>query len=185
MSDRARADAPTAVILAAGQGSRLRNGDESVPKPLVSLVCLSLAEHCICGLLEAGIRRFVVVLGHEAERIRAHSEQIGRRRACEVTFVVAEDWSEGNGSSTLAARAAVGLTPFLLTMVDHVLPSSMIETVLGSPPSAQEIVLAVDRCKEETVFDPADLTKVSLQGDQVRLIGKELTEWDAGDTGLF
>ena len=105
---------PVAIVLAAGEGCRLADHGDS-PKPLVSLVGLSLAERSICGLLEAGVRRFVVVLGYESERVRSHFEEIGWRRDCEITFVVAQEWAKGNGSSALAAYSAVGEKPFLLT----------------------------------------------------------------------
>lgn len=175
---------PVAVILAAGEGRRLRDGGSNAPKPLLHLAGLSLAERCVCRFSQVGIRRFVVILGHQAERVRSHFEEIARRRDCEIAFEVAEKWSLGNGSSTLAARAAVGERPFLLTMVDHLLSSSMIEAILASPPSADEIALAIDGCKED-IFDPPDLTKVCEQDGSVSSIGKDLTEWDAGDTGLF
>jgi len=175
---------PAAVILAAGEGRRLRVRGRSAPKPLTRLAGLSLGERCVCGLLAAGVRRFVVVLGHEAAQVRSHFEGIARRRDCEIRFVVAEEWRRGNGSSALAARAVVGDQPFILTMVDHLLPSAMIEAVLASPPSAGEIVLAVDGCKE-AILDPEDLTKVCRRNNRVTAIGKDLTEWDAGDTGLF
>ncbi len=173
---------PVAVILAAGEGCRLQG--HSQPKPLTSVAGLSLAEHCVCGLRDAGIRRLVVVLGHDAERVRSHFESIGRRRDSEITFVVAEEWNRGNGSSALAAGEAVGVASFLLTMVDHLLSAPMIEAILASPPSPGEIALAVDGCKER-IFDPRDLTKVCQQDGRVTAIGKDLVEWDAGDTGLF
>ena len=175
---------PVAVILAAGEGCRLRDRDRSLPKPLASVVGLSLAEHCVCGLRAAGIRRLVVILGHEAERVRSHFERIGRRRDCEITFVVAEEWSQGNGASALAAREAVGDGSFLLTMVDHLLSVPMIEAMLASAPAPGEIALAVDG-RKEGIFDLPDLTKVSRQDGRVAAIGKDLVEWDAGDTGLF
>jgi len=60
----------------------------------------------------------------------------------------------------------------------------MIEVILASPPSADEIALAIDG-RKEGIFDLADLTKVREQGGNVSAIGKDLSEWDAGDTGLF
>ncbi len=175
---------PVAVILAAGEGCRLRDQRHSQPKPLTSVAGLSLAERCVCGLRDAGIRQLVVVLGHDAERVRSHFESIGRRRDSEITFVAAEEWSRGNGSSALAAGEAVRDSSFLLTMVDHLLSAPMFEAILASPPSPGEIALAVDGCKER-VFDPSDLTKVCRQDGRVAAIGKDLVEWDASDTGLF
>ena len=73
---------PTAVILAAGEGTRLRNGRSAIPKPLVRLRGLSLAERSIAQLLAAKVDRFVVVLGAKADRVRSEFEMIARRRRC-------------------------------------------------------------------------------------------------------
>ncbi len=61
---------PLAVILAAGEGSRLRSARSAVPKPLVRLRGLSMAERSIAQLLMAGVERFVVVLGCDAALVR-------------------------------------------------------------------------------------------------------------------
>jgi len=56
-----------AVILAAGEGSRLAGHGNDQPKPGIPLLGLSLSERTILACMDAGIRRFVVVLGHKNE----------------------------------------------------------------------------------------------------------------------
>ncbi len=175
---------PLAVILAGGEGTRLRSGRSVIPKPLVYLRGLSLAERSIAQLLAAGIERIVVVLGSEAERVCSEFERIARRRRVQIAFVVAEDWQKGNGCSAAAAAQLVGDDPFLLTMVDHLLSPEMIRQVLADPPGAHELTLAVDR-DTDSVFDVSDLTKVETSNGRVVSIGKDLPGWSAGDTGLF
>ena len=175
---------PLAVILAAGEGTRLRSGRSAIPKPLVRLRGLSLAERSIAQLLAEGVERFVVVLGCEAERVRSEFERISRCRRCQIAFVVAEDWQKGNGRSAAAAAQLVGNDPFLLTMVDHLLSPEMIRQVLADPPSAHELTLAIDR-DIDSVFDVSDLTKVETSNGRVASVGKDLPRWSAGDTGLF
>jgi CDP-L-myo-inositol myo-inositolphosphotransferase len=174
---------PPAVILAAGEGRRLRDDPRKAPKPLRRILGVTLAERCIAQMQAAGVDRFIVVLGYEASRVRAHFEKLARRRRCEITFVVADNWRGGNGFSAAAAAPLAG-ERFLLTMTDHLLSPEIIRRVLMAPPRRGEVVLAVDR-DLESVFDLADLTKVRLAGDRVADIGKDLAEWDAGDTGLF
>ena len=91
-----------ALILAAGLGSRLYP-KTNTPKPLTRVLGLTLAERVVCTLLDAGIRRFLVTLGHEAERVRAHFSDIARRRCVTIDFIEAEHWERGNGASALAA----------------------------------------------------------------------------------
>ena len=176
--------APLAVILAAGEGSRLRGVPSAVPKPLVRLRGLSIAERSIAQLLTAGVDRFVVVLGCDAALVQHEFKRVARRRRCDISFVEAEDWKKGNGCSAAAAAPLVGDSPFLLTMVDHLLPQGMIRSVLADPRAQDEIALAVDH-DTENVFDLPDLTKVEVSRGQITAIGKGLATWNAGDTGLF
>lgn len=173
-----------AVILAAGNGTRLRAEGVTSPKPLLELHGLSLAERSLAQLQSAGVERFVVVLGNEAERVRRHFEEVAARRGCDVEFVVADNWELGNGCSAAAAEPFVGNEPFLLTMVDHLLSEELIRKVLARRPRYDEIVLAVD-CATDAVFDLSDLTKVQVHDGEVRDVGKNLPCWNAGDTGLF
>jgi CDP-L-myo-inositol myo-inositolphosphotransferase len=173
-----------AVILAAGEGSRLRSARSDVPKPLVRLRGLSLAERSIAQLLTAGVERFVVVLGCEAALVQHEFERVANRRRCHISFVEAENWEQGNGVSTIAVAPLVGDSPFLLTMVDHLLPPELIRNVLANPPAQDEVALAVDD-DTENGFDLRELTKVEVSGGCIAAIGKDLTTWNADDTGLY
>ncbi len=68
---------PLAVILAAGEGSRLARQGDSTPKPALSLLGLSLAERTITSCTAVGVQRFLVVLGHAADQVQAHYQAIG------------------------------------------------------------------------------------------------------------
>ena len=175
---------PPAVILAAGAGMRLRSTSSAVPKPLVRLRGLSIAERSIAQLLRAGVERFVIVLGCDAALVRREFERVARRRRCHISYVEAENWEKGNGCSAIAAAPLVGDSPFLLTMVDHLLPPEMIRNVLADPLTQDEVALAVDH-DTGNVFDLHDLTKVEVSGGRIAAIGKDLATWNAGDTGLF
>ena len=175
---------PLAVILAAGEGSRLARHRDGVPKPGVSLLEMSLAERTITSCMAAGIRRFLIVVGHSADLVQAHYLGIASRWRCNIEFVTAQDWKLGNGASALAAADKVGSDPFLLTMSDHLIAPSLIVKILQTSPQDGEISLAVDRDKDG-VFDVEDVTKVALSDDRVVRISKTLDEWDAADTGVF
>ena len=179
-----KSNTPVAVILAAGEGSRLRSEHSSVPKPLVRLRGLSIAERSIAQLLAAGIEQFVIVLGYNAMIVRREFERIAKQRHCNISFVKAANWKKGNGCSAIAAAPLIGNRPFLLTMVDHLLAPEMIRDVLAEPLAQNEIALAVDH-DTKNVFSLFDLTKVNVFKGRIAAIGKDLTTWNAGDTGLF
>ena len=173
-----------AVILAAGEGSRLARQGKGKPKPGVLLLGLSLGERTVLACMDAGIRRFVVVLGHEKEWVRSHFEWIAGARNCEISFVEAQDWRLGNGTSALATEEIVGDSPFLLTMVDHLVDPQLIREVRSAAVPQGHIGLGVD-CGRDRLFDVDDATKVKLEHGSVRRIGKQLDGWDAADTGVF
>ena len=185
----AATDAPTAtpesaVILAAGQGERLF-GHVKLPKPLTRVLGLTLAERVMCTLIEAAdIRRFVVTVGFEAETVRGHFTGIARRRGVAVEFAKAENWPLGNGASALAARERTGDVPFFLVMSDHLFEPAIAKALVRNPPAPDEMCLAVDGDKAG-VFDLDDLTRVRSEAGRITAIDKQLTPWDAGDTGVM
>ncbi len=182
-TDLATATPETALILAAGLGSRLRPLTKT-PKPLTRVLGLTLAERVVCTLLDAGVRRFVVTLGHEAETVRAHFSDIGRRRGVTIDFIDAEGWERGNGASALAAKGGTGETPFFLVMIDHLFDPRIARALADDPPTPGEMCLAVDRDKHG-IFDLDDVTRVKIDDGRIREIEKTLDGWDAGDTGVM
>ena len=77
-----------AVVLAAGASRRLGK-----PKQLIEMEGESLLRRTVRLALEAGCAPVVVVVGYEAERMRAEVEGLG------AAAVVNERWGEGMGSS--------------------------------------------------------------------------------------
>ena len=184
MADDALVVPQIALILAAGQGERLFSYVKR-PKPLVELLGLTLAERVVCTLREAAdIRRFIVVVGFEAETVRRHFTDIAGRRRVSVQFAEAKEWPLGNGASALAARECIGDAPFFLVMSDHLFDPAIARALLRDPPGPREMCLAVDGDKA-SVFDLDDLTRVRIDDGHISAIDKHLTPWDAGDTGVM
>ena len=171
-----------AVILAAGEGSRF--GWDDWPKPLVRVLGLTLAERVIDTCLSAGIERFVFVLGHRSEEIRAYLEPVMRRRGYTPEFVVAEHWERGNGASALSAAPVILDRRFLLLMCDHLISEAILSSVLDVDPGQNGGCLAVDHDRA-TVFDPDGATRAVVADGLVLRLGKGLEQWDGTDTGVF
>ena len=172
-----------AVILAAGLGSRLSPATKR-PKPLLEVLGLSLAERVLCTFVEdLGVRRIMVVLGHQAEIVEAHFAEIARRRGAAIEFVLARDWQMGNGASARSAKERVS-TPFFLAMVDHLFDPDMARKLAAQPPGEGEVCLAIDGATAD-IFDLDDVTRVRQTNGLIEEIGKGLKVWNAADTGLF
>lgn len=61
-------NAPAAIVLAAGQGTRMRS---RIPKVLHPLAGRPMVDHVLAALSDAGVTRPVVVIGHGAEAVGA------------------------------------------------------------------------------------------------------------------
>jgi 1L-myo-inositol 1-phosphate cytidylyltransferase len=170
-----------ALVLAAGEGSRLRGSDKTFLKPLVPVLGRPLISYTLDALTCAGIETVHFVVGYESERMIA---QLKRWLPSGVNafFIENRDWRKQNGISLLAATGHVN-GPFLLTMSDHLFDDAIIGCLLENfEPGLLNI--ALDR-KLDSVFDLHDAMKVQTRGYRVAAIGKDLREFDAIDTGLF
>jgi len=172
----------TAVILAAGLGQRLNRLSGELPKPLMPFCGAPLIEHVMLGARQAGIERFVVVVGHKGGMVRRWFEA-SSLRGTSVAFVENTEYRKSNGVSLLAAKSVLA-QPFLLLMTDHIFDPSAAGTLIRQPLDDKEVILAVDR-KLDCIFDMDDATKVLSMGDYIIQIGKNIARYDAIDTGMF
>jgi choline kinase/phosphatidylglycerophosphate synthase len=172
-----------ALIIAAGQGSRLRNGNGKGPKPLYKVAGLTLIERAILSAKKAGITEFVIVIGYKGEVIRKKLEKRQAKLGVSIEFVENPDWTKSNGHSVLKAREALN-DDFVLMMSDHVFDWKILTGLVNEKIRPGEVVLAVDRRISE-VFDLPDATKVKTNEGTIVSIGKEIPDYDAIDTGLF
>ena len=170
----------TAILLAAGEGSRLR---AAAPfKPLCRVDGRALIDHAIHGLAVAGLRRVVVVLGYGAEAIETHLAASGRPIAVETVRV--EDYRRPNGVSLLAAEARVAGRDALLAMCDHLVDPELYRRTAraGTGGGAR---LAIDRRLDNDRVDLDDVTCVRTEGERIVAIGKGLSDYDCFDMGVF
>lgn len=124
-----------------------------------------------------------VVLGYEAERVRTAIE-LGAPRGLVKQFHVNPDWHRENGLSVLAAREAFAGSRFALLMGDHIFDPTALRALLASEARTGESLLGIDRRPAaREITDEA--TRVRLDGHRVVAIGKQLTPYDALDTGMF
>ena len=170
-----------AVVLIAGQGSRLRGADKNRLKPFVPVLGRPLLSYILEALSGAGISTIHFVVGYENERVIAKAKQLVPPNIT-ASFIVNRDWQKQNGISLLAAAGHVN-APFLLTMGDHVFDDTIIDCLLENfKPGLLNI--AIDR-KVHLIVDLDDAMKVQTRENRVTGIGKNLQSYDAIDTGLF
>ena len=169
----------TAVILAAGEGSRLKARAGS--KPLCRVLGRPLIDRAIHGLAQSGIERVVVVTGFAAEAVEDHLAANSWPIAVET--VRTPDWRQPNGVSAQAAADAVDGDPTLLVMCDHLVDPQLYGRLRRA--SGPGLSLGIDRRLGHPWVDPSDVTCVRTDGARIVAIGKEIDPHDAYDTGVF
>lgn len=78
-----------AMVLAAGEGTRLRPLTDTCPKPLVPLAGRPLLEHTLCHLCSQGIHEVAINLHHRADAVMSRLGD-GRRLGVSITYSVEE-----------------------------------------------------------------------------------------------
>jgi choline kinase len=175
----------TAVVIAAGAGSRMRaSAGEAHPKPAVRALGVPLIARVLWGLAETGVKRAVIVTGFRAPEVEA-AARAGRPPMLQLAFVHNDGWQRPNGESVLAARRAVGASSFVLTMADHLCSPLVIGTLRTVRARDVDVALAVDRRLDEiSDIDDATCVRTGPAG-RIAEIGKRLPVFDAVDTGVF
>ena len=170
----------TAIVLAAGEGSRLRSA--APLKPLCEVAGRSLLEHAVFRLAEAGLTRVVVVLGYGADEIEARIAE--RSWPIAVETVRNPDFRRPNGTSVLAAEPLVGIGEVLLAMCDHLVEPALYRHVAEAGARGGAL-LGVDFRIDSDWVDLEDVTRVRAVDGRIVGIGKGLEDYDCFDTGVF
>ena len=122
------------LILAAGNGTRIRPVSAGLPKPLVDFRGKPILEHVIRRAHQAGIERFVIVVGYRSDLIRSWFDS--RWLGVSVTFVENPDYHKANGISALKAKDEIHEN-FLLLMADHIFEPETARVLLQSTARAR------------------------------------------------
>jgi choline kinase len=168
--------------LAAGNGDRFHNGTKQ-SKLLQPILGQPLILRTLQTARDAGVQRAAIVLGYQADALRAVIEA-HTPAGLAVDFSYNPEWHLENGVSVLTARERFADGRFALLMGDHLFESSVLTRLLKAAPTDGHSMLAVDS-RPVAPEIAAEATKVQLDGSRIVAIGKELTRYDALDTGLF
>lgn len=170
-----------AVILMAGVGSRLGAANGAIAKPLVRIAGRPLISYTLDAVERVGVRDVYAVMGAQSERLTKEIERL-LPESLRLHVIVNPDWQKQNGVSVLCAAGRVQ-APFFLAMGDHLFDAAIFEQLLREAEPAR-LNLAIDR-KVDSIFDLDDAMKVQTDCERVTRIAKDLTDYDAIDTGLF
>lgn len=156
-----------ALILSAGQGSRLLPLTANCPKCLIDLSGRPFLEWQLRALAQAGVTETVVVTGFGAEKVEAMlqaraPDRMQVRTLFNPFYAVAD-----NLASCWIARAELN-GPCLILNGDTLFEPAIAEHLLAAP--AADITVAIDR---KSQYDADDMKVQSLDG-RLLAIGKRL-----------
>ena len=110
----------SAVVLAAGRGTRMGALTATTPKPLLSVAGRPIIEHILGGLAAAGVQRAVVVTGHLGDALE-QTVGTGARLGLDITYR-RQVQADGTARALLLAEPVIGAEPFVLSWGDILVP---------------------------------------------------------------
>jgi MurNAc alpha-1-phosphate uridylyltransferase len=105
----------TAMVLAAGLGTRMRPLTDSMPKALVPVAGRSLIDRVLDELAAAGVERVVVNVHHFADQMERH---LAGRRDLEVLISDERERLLDSGGGIQHARRLLGAAPIFVANID-------------------------------------------------------------------
>lgn len=171
-----------ALVIAAGNGTRMQPVTQGRHKSLMSLLGLRIIERIILAAKETGIFEFVIVTGYKGKELK---ETIGdgSRFDISIAYVQNNKWGKANGISVLKAKNYFKEN-FILLMSDHVFDWRTLLKLKRIKLKKDECVLAIDK-NMDSVLDIGDTTKVLVKNNKITSISKNLDIYNAYDTGMF
>lgn len=161
----------TAVIMAAGMGTRFGTMTETMPKGFIEAGGVPMVVRSIETLLACGIERIIIGTGYHRE----HYEALARRYP-QVECVFSPRFAETNSMYTLYnCREAIGDTDFLLLESDLVFERRAITELLACPHPDVMLITPVTKFQDQYYVE-ADandvLTRCSVDGSTLQYQGE-------------
>lgn len=148
-----------AIVLAAGEGTRLRPLTRTRPKPMLPIANKPLLEHVLEACREAGIDEFVFVVGYKRERIQNH---FGDGDEWDVDIEYATQRKQlGTGHAVLQAEPYVD-GEFVALNGDRIVEPDAISAVVEARRERDGPVMAITRAER-----PENYGVVELDGREV------------------
>jgi glucose-1-phosphate thymidylyltransferase len=141
-------DVSEAVVLAAGEGRRLRPLTKYLPKPMLPVANRPVVDYVVDALVDCGIDRVVVVVGYRNDRIQTHLT--ATYSDVDLAFVH-QSSRLGSGHALMQATKKVG-EEFLVVNGDNVVDADIVGSTLrryDSTPSTATVAVARSDTPEE------------------------------------
>ena len=153
-----------AVVLAAGRGTRMRELTNDLPKPMIEVRGKPVLQHIVEGLRDAGVRKFLIIVGYHAETVRNFFED-GRRHDVTIQYAT-QTVQDGTGRVVNLARDFTGGSPFVLSYGDILIGQENYKRVVDLPDDVEAVITVTrgeDVSKGGAVFVNEQMELVDLR----------------------
>lgn len=130
-----------AIILAAGEGQRLKPFTALMPKVMLPLAGKPILEYVVDALIENGIRRLVIVIGYKKEQVQDYFAS-GHNHGIDIEYVVQEQ-QLGTAHALRKVRDLADET-FLVLGGDNIIEADTITPLVESPSPTILVKTALD-----------------------------------------
>ena len=163
-----------AVILAAGQGTRIRSVHGERPKCLIEVDETTILDHQLDALFMAGIDEVAIVVGYEKKQIISHVKQRNSGYGPAVQFIENPAFAITNNIYSLwLAREWLAGESFICLNADVIFDPEILESAVRARATVSMIVDPLWR--DETM-------KVIISGDRVLRMSKKISREDFSAT---
>jgi glucose-1-phosphate thymidylyltransferase len=152
-----------AVILAAGQGTRLRPVTLTMPKPLVPVANKWLIAYAIDMVKTAGLTEVGIVVNSLESPICSILGD-GSSLGVKISYIVQAE-QRGLAHATGLAKEFVGGEPFCLFLGDNIFQDKMTDLLINFPKSNAEATIVLGE-----VTDPQRFGIAMLDGDRIQKV---------------
>ena len=130
-----------AVLLAAGRGTRMRELTADLPKPMIEVRGKPVLQHIVEGLRDAGVRRFLIIVGYRADAVQNFFGD-GARYKIDIQYAtqVAQD---GTGRVVDLARNFVNDSPFVLAYGDILVAPENYKRIVDLPDDVEALISVI------------------------------------------
>jgi dTDP-glucose pyrophosphorylase len=157
ISSRKKMDIPV-VIMAGGLGTRLYPYTKILPKPLIPIGEIPIAEHIINRFHQSGSNNFYLIVNHKKNMIKAYFNEIERDYSLNY---VDEDKPLGTGGGLCLLKEKINST-FILTNCDIIIEEDY-EKIYSFHKKEKNLITIV--CSLKSIKIPYGVIEISEQGE--------------------
>lgn len=154
-----------AILLAAGEGSRLRPLTISKPKPMVRAANRPIAQYAVEALVANGVRDITMVVGYQRAKLQTYFGD-GKKFGANITYAFQEGLL---GTAHAVSTAPAPEEAFLVLGADNVVDANLVKRIISAPGSGPALAVHLSDT-------PSKYGVVSMDGGRIRDIREHPTE---------